>query len=166
MRLPLAAVGALVAALAETSVLPDLKIAGVKPDLVLVLATITAMTLGVEDGLVWAFLGGFMLDMLVAERIPGSTTVVLLLTTGLAIAVARVGGQSRVAAPVVTVFLVSWLFQLGVVALLVATSDVRATIDLAATLRIALLNALLALVIAIPARSVWLRYGQADRLGW
>ena len=166
MTLPLAAVGALVAALAETSVLPDLKIAGVKPDLVLVLATITAMTLGVEDGLVWAFLGGFMLDMLVAERIPGSTTLVLLLTTGLAIAVTRVGGHSRVAAPVVTVFLVSWLFQLGVVALLVATSDVRATTDLAAILRIALLNALLALVVAIPARSVWLRYGQPDRLGW
>jgi rod shape-determining protein MreD len=167
MRLPLAAVGALVAALLETSVLPDLRIAGVKPDLILVLATITAMTLGVEDGLVWAFLGGLMLDLLVPERVPGVTTLVLLLTTGVAILVRRAAARSRVAAPVLAVFALTWPFQVGIVGLLIATTEMGViSVDVASLLRISLLNALVALLIAIPARQVWLRFGQPDRLGW
>ena len=85
MTLPLAAVGALVAALLETSVLPELQIGGTKPDLVLVLAIVATMIMGVEDGLVWAFLGGLMLDVLVPGRPLVATTFVLLLVVGLAI---------------------------------------------------------------------------------
>jgi rod shape-determining protein MreD len=123
LTLPLAALGALVAALLETSIAPELTIAGAQADLVLALAIAAAMLIGFEDGLVWAFLGGLMLDMLIPGRPIGATTLTLLLVVGLAGLAARVPGPRRLLAGV-AVFVLTWAFHLLLIGVMAATEGV------------------------------------------
>jgi rod shape-determining protein MreD len=166
VSLPLAAVGAVLAALLETSVFSELRPFGVKPDVVLVFAIVSAMVVGVEEGLIWAFLGGLMLDMLSVERPVGSTTLALLLVTGMAIVAARFLPQARVIIPTLTVFALAWVYQAVGFALLSATTGVTVLPEPWQILPVALVDAGLAFAVALVARSLWLRYGQHDRLEW
>lgn len=167
VSLPLAAVGAVLAALLETSVFSEVRPFGVKPDLVFVLAIIAAMVVGVEEGLLWAFLGGLMLDMLSAERPVGSTTLALLLVTGLAVVAARFVPQTRVLLPTLAVFVLAWVYHLVGFALLSTTTGAAMVPDpQTMLLPLALLDAAVGLAVALVARSLWLRYGQQDRLEW
>src|SRR6476619_6336088 len=78
MTLLLAAVGATVTALLELTVGPYLKVGIVEPHLVLVLGIIVTVAVGLEAGLVWAFVGGLVLDV-IAQRPLGSRSFALLL---------------------------------------------------------------------------------------
>jgi rod shape-determining protein MreD len=165
MRLPLAAVGAVVAALIETSVLSDLKVAGAKPDLVFVLAVVSALVFGVEAGLLWAFLGGLMLDMLLPERPVGSTILALLLCVGVALLPARVLHEARILVSVISAFLLTWVYHLVGAALLAATTGSQVPPSaIPAILPVAVLNSVLAVFVAVIARSLALRYRPHDRL--
>ena len=94
MSLPIAALGALIAALLETSVLTELSFSGIKPDLVFVLAVVVALVVGFEDALVWAVVGG--LDAGRTRCRPmGSTTLALLVVVGMAALLGRVLGTPR-----------------------------------------------------------------------
>jgi 1,4-dihydroxy-2-naphthoate octaprenyltransferase len=86
MSLTLAAVGAVVAALFDTSVAPFLQIGGGQLDLVIVLAVIWTVVVGFEGGLTWAFVGGMLTDLL-APRPLGSTAFVALIVVGVAAAI-------------------------------------------------------------------------------
>ena len=88
MTLLLAAVGAVVTALIELTVTPYLRIGSAQPHPVLVLAVIVTIAVGLEAGLVWAFVGGLALDVL-APRPLGSTAFALLLCVGGASLLAR-----------------------------------------------------------------------------
>ena len=166
MTLPLAAVGALVAALLETSVLPELQIAGTKPDLVLVLAIVATMIMGVEDGLVWAFFGGLMLDMLVPARPLGATTFVLLLVVGVAILVSRALGPSRVPA-IAAAFALTWMFHLVLLGVLSITEGLTLrTLEPRLVIAAAILNTLVAIPAAIVFRAMERRWGPAERSDW
>ena len=81
MTLLLAAVGATVTALLELTVGPYLRIGTAEPHLVLVLGIVVTVPIGLEAGLVWAFVGGLVLDVL-AQRPLGSTSFALLLCVG------------------------------------------------------------------------------------
>ncbi|MDQ3870953.1 MAG: rod shape-determining protein MreD [Chloroflexota bacterium] len=165
MSLPLAAAGAVATALLETSVFSELKIAGVKPDLVFVFAVVSAIVAGVETGLLWAFLGGLMLDMMLPERPVGSTTLVLLLSVGAAVLAARLLPESRVAVPTLAVFVLTWAYQLVTAALLSVTAAALAIPSpLPSILPIAVLNAAIALPAALVARSLAMRRRPHDRL--
>jgi rod shape-determining protein MreD len=167
ISLPLAAAGAVIAALLETSVFSDLRPLGVKPDLVFAFAIVTAMAISVEDGLVWAFLGGTLLDILVPERPIGSTALALLVATGLSAVVGRVLPQTRVVLPVVAVFLLTWLYHLLTFAIISATTGASLFDDpLVSLLPVAVVNAVVAFFVALLARWFWLRFGQHDRLEW
>ena len=109
MSLTLAAVGAVVAALFDTSVAPFLQIGGGQLDLVLVLAVIWTVVVGFEGGLTWAFVGGILTDLL-APRPLGSTAFVALIVVGVAALYARVVIRGRYARPIVAVFGLSLLF--------------------------------------------------------
>lgn len=109
MSLPVAAVGAVVAALLELSIVPYLRIGGAQPDLVLVLAITWTILIGIEGGLAWAFLGGLVIDIL-APRPLGSTAFVLLVCVGVAALLGRVLEPVRVAAPIMTTFVVAILY--------------------------------------------------------
>lgn len=100
MSLAVAAIGAIVAALLELTIVPYLQIGGAQPDLVLVLAVAWTLVAGLEGGLVWAFVGGLMLDVLAARPL-GSTPFVLLVCVGLAAAGARFLEPARWAGPAI-----------------------------------------------------------------
>ena len=81
MTLLLAAVGATVTALFELSVGTYLRIATAQPHLVLVLGIVVTVAVGLEAGLVWAFVGGLVLDVLAARPL-GSSAFALLVCVG------------------------------------------------------------------------------------
>ena len=166
MTLPFAALGALLAALLETSVAPELTFGGAQVDLVLSMAVVAAVLMGIEDGLVWAFLGGLMLDMLIPGRPIGATTLALLLSVGVATLLSRVPGPRRTLA-IASVFALTWLFHallIGVMAVTegIALRSFAPTIVLAA----ALLNAVVAIPAALLFNSVERRLGTAERADW
>jgi rod shape-determining protein MreD len=164
MSLPLAALGALVAALVEMSVLPEIRIAGVKPDLVFVLAVVSVVIVGVEEGLVWAFLGGLMLDLLSVERPLGATMLSLLLTVGIAALFARVLGPSRALAGALAVFALTWIFHGILIGVLAVTAGVGvSTAAFGPVFAIAVLNIVVALPAIAVARGLVLRFAPPER---
>ena len=93
MSLVLAAVGAAVAALIQSTVLPFAAAGGAGLDLVLVIAVVWTMALGLEGGLVWAFLGGLVIDVLLMRPL-GLTAFMLLLAVGAAWVIGRVSSRA------------------------------------------------------------------------
>jgi rod shape-determining protein MreD len=166
LTLPFAALGTLLAALVETSVLPELQIAGTRADLVLVMAIVATMLMGVEDGLVWAFLGGLMLDMLVPGRPLGATTLALLLVVGVAMVATRVVGPGRMRA-VIAVFLLTWVFHMLLLGVLTLAEGVTLrTFEPRIVLVAAILNTVIAAPAALVFAAIERRFGEAERADW
>jgi rod shape-determining protein MreD len=166
LTLPFAALGALLAALLETSVAPEITIAGAQLDLVLSLAIVAAVTMGVDDALVWAFLGGLMLDMLIPGRPIGATTLSLLLTVGVALLAARIPGPRRTLA-IVAVFVLSWVFHALLVGVMTATEGVALSgFSPTGVLAASVMNALVAVPAALLFTAVQRRLSPAERADW
>lgn len=166
MSLPLAAVGAVVAALLELTLAPYLKVGSAQPDIVLVLAIIWTMVVGFEGGLVWAFLGGLMIDLL-ASRPLGSTSFVLLLCVGAAALVRRSLHRARYVSPIVTVLILAlfspllFLVIYGMVRGPVGPADLVGT-----TVPRALYDTAIAAVLAPVAVLLQTRFGDQERVDW
>jgi rod shape-determining protein MreD len=166
LTLPFAALFTILAALIETTVLPELPIAGATADLVLICAGCAAIVLGIEDGLAAAFLGGLMIDLLVPDRPLGAATLALLLVLGLAMIVARVGGPSRRwLAVAMTVILTPLLHGLMAV-ILVATEGVPLALSVTVVLVAAFMNGLIAIPVATLFAAIEHRFGTAERVDW
>lgn len=163
MTLPFAALGAIVAALLETTVMPEVAIFGVQANLLLTLAVTATVIMGVEDGLVWAFLGGLLVDMLTPARPIGATTFVLLVTVGLAALGTRFVGQTRAGA-LLLVFVLTWAYHLLLLATLALTEGVAAgSFDFQHLLGAAVLNTLLAIPFVALFVLLERRFGPQDR---
>jgi rod shape-determining protein MreD len=106
MSLLLAAIGAVVAALVEVTIVRYVQVGQAHPHPVLVFGAIWTVALGIDGGLVWAFVGGIALDVL-AERPLGSSAFALLLAIGTAAALARLLSNLRPLAPIVVVLVAS-----------------------------------------------------------
>jgi rod shape-determining protein MreD len=161
MSLLIAAVGAVLASLLETSVLPELH---ASLDLVLVFALVSAMLLSVEEGLIWAFLGGLTLDLLnPGSRALGSTALCLLLATGGGLVIARITQPPRVLTVVVTVLALTFLYHALLAVVLAATEGVSlAGFSFAAAAVTALLNAILAAVAGRLIHGLSMRFSPAE----
>ena len=72
MTLLVAAIAATVAAIVELTITPFLRVGDAQPHLVFVLAVVWTVAVGLDSGLVWAFVGGLVLDTL-AQRPLGTT---------------------------------------------------------------------------------------------
>jgi len=163
LTLPFAALGAIVAALIETTVIPEIPIFEVQANLLLTLAVLAAVLMGIEDGLVWAFLGGLLVDMLTPARPIGATTFALLIMVGLAVAATRFVGQTRLAA-VILVFVLTWAYHLLLLATLALTEGLAAgAIDLKLVFATALLNMVVALPFVALFTLIERRFGNVDR---
>ena len=99
MTLLVAAIAATVAALFESTVTQYLRVGDAQPHLVFVLAVVTTVAVGLDTGLVWAFVGGIALDTL-GPRPLGTTAFALLITVGLTSVLARSLARIR---PIVTI---------------------------------------------------------------
>jgi rod shape-determining protein MreD len=166
MSIPLAVVGAVVAALLESSVLPELTIAGAKPDLVLVLAVATTTMIAVEDGFAWAFVGGLMLDLLTPARQVGATAFTLLVLVGVAAAAGRVFPHRRIAVTVLLVLVLSVVYQYLISGALGLTTGLSAWPSVGSVIPVVVLDTLLAVPVAAGLQLLWRRFGPHDRIEW
>jgi rod shape-determining protein MreD len=166
MTLLLAAVGAVVTALIELTVIPYLRIGAAHPHPVLVLAVIVTIAVGLEAGLVWAFVGGLALDVL-AQRPLGSTAFALLICVGGTTLLARSLAHLRPIVPIVAVFLASLAYSMILFALFGALGAPPATTDpLSAIFPGAVYDAVLAVIIGPLAVAVHDRRMEQERVDW
>lgn len=117
MSLLLAAVGAVLAALLELTLVPYLEVGGAHPHLVLVATVVAAVAFGLDTGLAVAVAGGLALDILAARPLGATVFVLLLVAGGTALASRALSGV-RIVAPVVLVAAASPAFSLGLMTVL------------------------------------------------
>ncbi len=165
MSLPLAAVGAVVAALFETSLAPFLQFGGAQPDLLLVIAVIWTMIVGLEGGMAWAFVGGLTIDLLGTDPL-GSTAFALLVSVGVAALAGRFMGPARLAGPVLLVFVLSIVESLVLYVLVEALQGPVPVPDLAS---LVVPRAIYNTVLALPLTAVAVlirRRRETERVDW
>lgn len=167
MGLLISALAATMAAIIESSVLTQLLIGGVKPDLVLSIGIAVAMTLGFAHGMVWAVAGGLMLDLLLPERAVGSTTLAALLAVGAALLVARLSDVPRLPIIGLTAFILTFLYQALLMLLLaITTGTALQSVTVVSFAVIALMNAGIAITAAAGVRAASERSGREGRVAW
>ena len=166
MTLLLAAVGATATALLELTVGPYLRIGTAQPHLVLVLGIVVTVAIGLEAGLVWAFVGGLVLDVL-AQRPLGSTAFALLLCSGATAVLARYLVRLRPIVPILATLLLSLLYSM---ILFVALNALRTPIPITDPIGIlipgAVYDVMLAALIGPLAISIHDRRIETERLDW
>jgi rod shape-determining protein MreD len=161
------AVGAVIAAIVESSVLTHLQVGGLRPDLVFAMGVALAMVLGFESSMTWAFVGGLTLDLLLPGRSLGSTALALVLVTAMALLVARVTWPPRLVVIAATSFGLSLVYQVLLLGLLALTENV-AFLGLSVTdlVLVGLLDAAITAVAVVVVRAIDLRFGERERLAW
>jgi len=161
------AVGAVLAAILESSVLTHLQVGGVAPDLVFAVGIAVAMVLGFGSGMTWAFVGGVTLDLLLPGRALGSTALTLVLSTALALVVARALWPPRLVIIGGTTFVLTFVYQVMLLGLLALTAAVAFSGLTISDLVIGgALNTAIAIVAVVVVRALELRFGEPERLAW
>lgn len=166
MTLLLAAVGATVTALLELSIGPYLRVGTAEPQLVLVVGIVVTLALNLEAGLVWAFVGGLVLDVL-AQRPLGSSAFALLVCLALAALLGHWFVRLRQIIPIPIAFLLGVLYSM---ILFLAFNALAAPIPVGDPLdRVipsAVYDAVLAALIGPLAISIHDRRADLERVDW
>jgi rod shape-determining protein MreD len=102
MTLLLAAIGATVAALLEASLAPELRVGSATLHPVLIVAVIWTIAAGFDRGIVVAFVGGLVLDILLARPL-GASAFALLMAVGGAALILQPMARLRTLAPIVAI---------------------------------------------------------------
>ncbi len=166
MYLTIAAAIAVVAALAEFTVVPYLKIGEATLHPVLVLGVVWVIAGGLEAGLTWAFVGGLALDIL-GQRPLGSSAFSLLVAIGIASLIGGLLGRVRIAAPVVATIVVSLMYSMLLLATTTALYNTSfAAAPIGAVIPSAVYDAVAAAVVGPLAVAVVARRRDRDRVDW
>lgn len=112
MTLLFAAFGAMVAALLESTVTQYIQVGDARPHLVFVFAVIATVVGGFDRGLVWAFVGGLLLDVL-TQRPLGISAFALLLAVGGVGLLGRALSRARPLVPIVATALLSLVYSMS-----------------------------------------------------
>ncbi len=112
MTLLFAAFGATVAALLESTVVPYLRLGDAQPHLVFVLAVVVTVVGGFDRGLVWAFVGGLLLDIL-TQRPLGVSAFGLLVCVGGVAGLGRLLSRARPLLPIIATVLLSLVYSMS-----------------------------------------------------
>ena len=116
MTLLVAAIAATVAAIVELSITPYLRVGDAQPHLVFVLAVVWTVAVGLDSGLVWAFVGGLALDTL-AQRPLGTTAFALLIVVGATAVLGRSLARIRPVVAIIATLLLSLVYSMTLVVL-------------------------------------------------
>ena len=162
----LAAIGATAAALLELSLVPYLRIGDAHPHPVLVFGVIWTIAVGIEAGLVWAVVGGVILDSL-ASRPLGASAFALVVSLGAAVLIARSFIRIRPLAPVIAVPIVSLIYSMLLFGLIAAIRPPVTVADpIAAFMPGAAYDAVLGLLFGPLILSIRDRYRPDERVDW
>jgi rod shape-determining protein MreD len=116
MTLLVAAIAATMAAIVESSITHYLRVGVAQPHLVFVLAVVWTVAVGLDSGLVWAFVGGLALDTL-EQRPLGTTAFALLIAVALTAAIARPLHRIRPVVAIIATALLSLLYSMTLIVL-------------------------------------------------
>jgi rod shape-determining protein MreD len=116
MTLLVAAIAATVAAIVELTVTPYLRVGDAQPHLVFVMAVVWTVAVGLDSGLVWAFVGGLALDTL-AQRPLGSTAFALLIVVGATAVIGRSLARIRPVVAIIATLLLSLVYSMTLILL-------------------------------------------------
>lgn len=166
MHQTIAAAVAVVAALAEFTVVPYLKVGEATLHPVLVFGVVWAIAGGFEAGLAWAFIGGLALDIL-GQRPLGSSAFSLLVAIGVASVIGGSMGRIRIAAPVAAATVASVIYSM----LLLASTTALTTAplsgeSLSTVLPSALFDTVLAALVGPLVVAVVARRHETERADW
>ncbi|MES2210726.1 MAG: rod shape-determining protein MreD [Chloroflexota bacterium] len=162
----LAAIGATIAALLELSLVPYLQIGDAHPHPVLVFGVIWTIAAGLEAGLIWAVVGGVLLDG-IASRPFGASVFALVVAVGLSLLIARTFIRIRPLAPVIAVPIVSLGYSMILLSLIAAIRPPVSVADpVAAFMPGAAYDAVLGVVFGPLALSIRDRYRPLERADW
>jgi rod shape-determining protein MreD len=162
----IAAIGATAAALIELSLVPYLAIGGVHPHPVLVFGVIWTIAAGLESGLIWAVVGGIVLDSL-ATRPLGTSAFALVVSIGAALLIARLFVRIRPLAPIIAVPIVSLVYSMTVYTIVTAIQPASAIADpIAIFMPGAAYDAVLGLLFGPLILSIRDRYRPDERVDW
>jgi len=166
MQLIIAAALAVVAALAEFTIIPYLQVGDAALQPVLVFGTIWTVVGGLEAGFVWAFVGGLALDVL-SQRPLGASAFSLLIAIGVASLVGTALRRVRPIAPIVATAVASLIYSM---LLLLVTSLLNgASIPDGATgfvLPSAIYATLVAALVGPLAVAIVMRRRDSERMDW
>lgn len=161
-----AVIGATAAALIELSLVPYLQIGEAHPHPVLVFGAIWTIAAGLEAGLIWAVVGGVVLDSL-ASRPLGVSAFALVVSLGATVLIARTFIRIRPLAPVIAVPIVSLLYSMILFALIAALDPPVTVADPVATFMPgATYDAVLGLLFGPLILSIRDRYRPDERMDW
>jgi rod shape-determining protein MreD len=128
MTLLVAAIAATVAAIVESTITPYLRVGDAQPHLVFVLAVVWTVAVGIDGGLVWAFVGGLALDTL-EQRPLGTTAFALLIAVGITAALARPLHRIRPVVAIIATALLSLLYSMTLIVLFTVLRPAAALTD-------------------------------------
>lgn len=166
MSLTLAAVGAIVVALLQATVVPFVELGGARPDLLIVYCVVVALIVGLDHGVAAAFIAGTTLDA-IASRPLGSSAFILLLVVGAAAVIGRLLARGRALAVVLSTLL---LTPFAPLLFLAVYSALRAPIPTsdpwADVVPDTVYTTAVALVVGALASRLHRRYFERDRIDW
>lgn len=166
LSLTFAAVGAVIAAVLEATLVRHVDVGSLHLHLVLILAVLWTTVADIEGGLVVAFVGGLTLDALVVRPM-GSTAFAIILAVGVAYLLARSMVRFRLIVPALAVLIGS---ALSSIVFLMLYGALRGPIPISDPLALALpsagLDALVALILTPPAIALRDRAASPERVDW
>lgn len=166
MHLIIAAAVAVVAALAEFTVVPYLKIGDAALHPVLVFGIVWVIAGGLEAGLAWAFVGGLALDIL-GQRPLGSSAFAAIIAVGIASLLGGLLNRARIIAPVIATLIASLAYSMLLLLATTALTDVPLSdAALGAVVPAALYDTVLAALVGPLVVAIVLRRRDADRVDW
>jgi rod shape-determining protein MreD len=166
MSLFVAAIGATVTAIFELTVGPYLRVGNAQPHLVFILAIISTVAIGLESGLVWAFVGGIALDVL-AQRPLGASSFALIVSVGIAASITRPFVRIRPLVVAPAVALLSLVYSMTLFVLLGALRSSVASNDPVTTLVPGVVyDAVIAVIVGPLVVATHDRYSDEERADW
>ncbi len=166
MQLVLAAALSVVAALAEFTIVPYLKIGDAVLHPTLVFGVTWVIAGGLEAGLTWAFVGGLALDIL-GQRPLGSSAFSLLIAIGLASVIGGFLGRVRIVAPVIATAIASPTYLMLLLISTVALSAAPlSTSTFGAVIPSTIYDVVLAALVGPLAMAFVLRRQATERADW
>lgn len=165
MSFLLAAIGATVTALLETTLAPHFTVGNANLHPVLVVGVIWTIAAGFERGLVWAFVGGLVLDILLGRPL-GASAFALLIAVGGAAAIAQPFPRLRTLTPIVAVPILSLVNSVLIFVLVSGGPTPGSVNPIGLFIPGALYDGLLGVILGPLAVSMHDRRAVVERLEW
>lgn len=150
----------------HSAIAPVIVVGGVKPNLVLIAVVLVTAFGGFLPGITWAFAAGLTANLLVGDPL-GSVPLAMLVVAAMTAGGARILGRVPLIYPVMAVFVGSVVADLLLLGLGQLIGDAVVT-ELPGDVIVsaAVLNAVICVILLVPARAIATRYAVEEAGGW